>query len=235
MAPGDPVIGVMIPTFRRPDLLRACVLQWLVQSRRPDRICVHQNGSAESHEWCVDDLLSLGRIVWLHSPQRLPQHQWYAVPLRRLLAEGCSHFFWADHDDIYRRDHVAQCLAELAVVVFTISDSCGVLYVAHDDYRYVPLSKFTVHAPGGMSASMAFNRPFAKTLADDLDADRQHHYSDNVLACVTLPRHSRQVSQRRTTVNVSHRGSVRSAGWLDRVFTAPEPPDRAGDPSDASG
>lgn len=223
------MIGVMIPTFRRPDLLRACMLQWLVQSTRADLICVHQNGSADSYDWCVDDLRSLGRIEWLHTPQRLPQHQWYAVPLRRLLAAGCTHFFWADHDDLYRRDHVEHCMAELAACDFTISDSCGVLYLAHDDYRFVPQSKFTVHAPGGMSASMAFNRPFAEALADDLDADQQHHYSDNVVAQVTLPRFSKQVSARRTTVYVSHRGSISSAAWLDRVFAAPDETGPAGD------
>lgn len=215
------LIGVMIPTFRRPDLLRACVLQWLVQSRPPDLICVHQNGNADSYEWCVDDLRPLGRIEWLHTPERIPQHQWYARPLRRLLAEGCAQFFWADHDDLYRRDHVAQCIAELAGCDFTVSDRCGVLYLAHDDYRFVPQSNFTVHAPGGMSASMAFNRRFAEALADDLEADQQHHYSDNVLAHVTLPRFAKLVSGRRTTVYVSHRGSVSSAGWLDAVFAAP--------------
>jgi hypothetical protein len=211
-------VGVMIPTYRRPDLARACVLQWLVQSLPPHCICVHQNGSADSYAWCVDDLQGLGRIAWIHTPQRIPQHQWYGVPLRRLLDEGCTHFFWADHDDWYLRDHAERCVAELAHTDFSVASHCSTLYLKHDDYRYDPTMHFTAHSTGGMSSSMAFNRAFAEQLAADLESDTTLQYADNVLALATLPRFQRLVSERRTTVYVSHRGSITSSSWADAVF-----------------
>src|SRR5689334_17683441 len=99
-------VGVMIPTYNRPDLLRATVLQFAAQSRPPDIVCVHQNGVSDSYAWAVADLQVTPRIAWLHTSAQLPQHQWYAIPLKYLLDQGCTHFFWADHDDIYLRDHV---------------------------------------------------------------------------------------------------------------------------------
>ncbi len=223
MAEGAPRIGVFIPTFRRPDLLRACVLQWLTQTMAPALICVHQNGSEESYEWCVEDLKSLGRIEWIHTPQKLKQHQWYLPPLRRLLEEGCTHFFWSDHDDIYRRDHAEQCIAALADSDFSISSHCGVLYVRHDNYRFCRASRFTSHAPGGMTSSSAFNRKFAQALVQDLETDRDHYYSDNVLAKVTLPRFKQLVRDSLTTVYVSHAGSQTSANWVDSNVKVEDP------------
>src|SRR3569833_2822642 len=84
-------VGAMVPTYRRPDLARSCVLQLLAQSRKPDVICVHQNGNEESYEWAVRDLdAGTTRIVWLHTPAQLPQHEWYAVPLENLLEKDCT-------------------------------------------------------------------------------------------------------------------------------------------------
>ena len=215
----SPRVGVMIPTYRRPDLARACVMQWLLQSLPPALICVHQNGSADSYAWCVEDLASLGRIDWLHTPDKIPQRDWYLSPLRHLLAEGCTHFFWADHDDWYLREHVAQSVRELDDGAdFSVASHCGVLYLQHDDYRYEASSHFTVHSSGGMSSSMAFTRAFAERLAADLEADAVTHYADNVLALATLPNFKRFISQRRSTVYVSHKGSLTSAAWLDDIF-----------------
>lgn len=211
-------VGVMIPTYRRPDLARACVMQWLLQSRPPDCICVHQNGSPDSYAWCVHDLLPAGPIRWLHSPETLPQRDWYLRPLRLLLDEGCTHFFWADHDDWYLREHVERCVAELDAADFTVASHCGVLYLRPHDYRYDPANHFTVHSSGGMSSSMAFTRGFAEQLAEDLARDTQTHYADNVLALATLPRFQRTISPRRSTVYVSHEGSLTSAAWLDGIF-----------------
>ena len=99
----------MVPTYNRPDLARACVLQLVSQSRRPDLICIHQNGNPQSYHWAVADIRTPTRLVWIHTPATIEQHQWYAVPLRHLLEQACTHFFWADHDDLYLYDHVAQC------------------------------------------------------------------------------------------------------------------------------
>lgn len=221
-----PRIGVMIPTHRRPDLARACVLQWLVQTLPPHCVCVHQNGSAETYDWCVQDLRALGRIRWIHTPETLPQHQWYAVPLQALLDEGCTHFFWADHDDWYRRDHAERALRDLAHADFSVASHCGLLYLRHDDYRWEPATHFTAHSTGGMSSSMAFTRAFAEQLAADLAAHPELQYADNVLALVTLPRFRHHVSDRQSTVYVSHRGSLTSAAWLDGVLPEPAPAPR---------
>ncbi|MFY9512156.1 MAG: class I SAM-dependent methyltransferase [Rubrivivax sp.] len=219
-------VGVFVPTYNRPDLARACVLQLLHQSCPPDLICVHQNGSPESYAWAVADLGCSG-LIWLHSPARLRQHDWYLLPLQRLLAEGCTHFFWADHDDIYLHEHIALGLQDLATHDFSVSRRCGQLYLRSSAYSHVPEVDFQVHAPGGMSSSMCFTRPFALQLAADMAADRAETYTDNVVAKMTMPRFNTLVSQRQSTVYVSHEGSLTSAGWLDaalpRVTTPPRP------------
>lgn len=217
-APAGVRVGVMIPTCRRPDLTRAAVLQWLAQSLPPAIICVHQNGSAESYEWCVQDLKAASAIEWLHTPHELPQREWYLRPLRRLLERGCTHLFWADHDDLYLRDHAERCVAELHEADFTVASHCGVLTIRDSDYRYEPDMHFTAHSSGGMSSSMAFTRRFAEQLAADLERDTATHYADNVLALATLPQFTRHVSARRTTVYVSHKGSLTSAGWVEAAF-----------------
>ena len=38
-------VGVIIPTYKRPDLLRQAVLQWIVQTVKPDVLCINQNGA----------------------------------------------------------------------------------------------------------------------------------------------------------------------------------------------
>ncbi|MBE7939760.1 MULTISPECIES: hypothetical protein [Ramlibacter] len=211
-------VGALVPTYRRPDLLRACVLQLAAQSRPPDLICVHQNGSPDSYEWAVADLAIHPRVAWLHTPQQLPQHQWYARPLRWLLDAGCTHFFWIDHDDLYLSNHVALGLADLAEADFSVSPDCGLLFTRAHDYRYNPEVHFNAHAPGGMSATMCFNRVFAAALLADIEADTQHHYTDNVVAHVTMPRFRCRISSRHTAIYHAHEGSQTSAGWLDDAF-----------------
>jgi hypothetical protein len=214
-------VGVMVPTFNRPDLLRSCVLQLTAQSRPPDIVCIHQNGHPDSYQWCVADLCTAAELVWLHSPARLPQHQWYAVPLRHLIEQGCTHFFWADHDDLYLRDHVERGLEDLRHADFSVSRRCGLLVTKASDFGYAQEVEFTAHAPGGMSSTMCFNRAFAQQLLADISNDTQHHYTDNVVAHVTMPKFRCHVSTRRTAVYHSHEGSVTSNGWLAKTFGGP--------------
>lgn len=211
-------IGVAIPTYRRPDLARACVLQWLVQSRTPDIICVHQNGSPESYEWCVEELRGKTEIEWIHTPERIRQHEWYRVPLARLVARGCAVYFWADHDDIFLSKHVETAIADLCHADFRVALRARILYLKSKDYRYVPHMRFTAHAPGGMSSSMAFNRAFAECLVADLEQDQEQTYSDNVVARVTKPRFVCVESSEISTMYVCHEGSETSAGWLKNAF-----------------
>lgn len=217
-APDDAKVGVLIPTFNRPDLARSCVLQFATQSRPPDLICVHQNGSPDSYLWSVADLSALSTIAWQHTPVKIPQHQWYAIPLRYLLEAGCTHFFWADHDDLYLRDHISAGLADLQSFDFSVSPRCGLLFTKASDYRYNPEVEFTPHAPGGMSSTMCFNRVFAQELLADIVQDTQHQYTDNVVAHVTMPKFRCHVSDRRTAIYHAHEGSITSKGWLEKTF-----------------
>jgi hypothetical protein len=216
-------IGIILPTYRRPDLVRFAVLQWTSQSVLPDVIAVHQNGNALRYDWAIRDLASLTRIEWIHTPMPAPQHAWYLLPLKHLVALGCTHFFWADHDDIYRRDHVEVALKELDEYDITVAKYCGILYTQRDDYRYIPSTEFTNHAPGGMSSSMCFNRAFAQSLVTDIEAQGDaHYYTDNVLAKVTMPKFRVNLStQRQSTIYVAHPGSQTSATWLAEVFSKP--------------
>lgn len=211
-------VGVMVPTYNRPDLLRACVLQLIAQSRPPDIVCVHQNGHPDSYQWSIADLRTSTELVWLHTPAKLPQHDWYAIPLRHLIEQGCAYFFWADHDDLYLRDHIDRGLDDLRDADFSISHQCGLLLTRPADFRYAQEVEFTSHAPGGMSSTMCFNRAFAQALLADIGSDTQHQYTDNVVAHVTMPKFRCHSSTRRTTVYHSHEGSLTSNSWLDRTF-----------------
>jgi hypothetical protein len=218
-APPAEKVGALVPTYRRPDLLRACVLQLLAQSRRPDVICVHQNGSEESYEWAVRDLdTGSTRITWLHTVAQLPQHEWYAVPLENLIAQQCTHFFWIDHDDVYLRDHVETGMRELAQFDFCATRKCGLLFTKANDYRFAAEVDFTPHPSGGMSASACFRREVARQMFDDLRSDRSGDNSDNVVARMTLPKFRCTLSMRRTCIYHSHEGSHTSAGWLKNTF-----------------
>jgi hypothetical protein len=211
-------IGVILPTFKRPDLARSAVLQFAAQSRPPDIICVHQNGISDSYYWSVADLKIIPRIAWLHTAAQLPQHQWYSLPLKYLIEEGCTHFFWADHDDIYLRDHVEKGMDDLKDFDFSVSPRCGLLFTRPSDFRYNPEVNFTSHAPGGMSSTMCFRRSFARELLSDIEADTVNYYTDNVVAKVTMPKFRCTVSKRMTSVYHSHEGSITSRDWLPQAF-----------------
>lgn len=212
-------VGALVPTYRRPDLARACVLQLLAQSRRPDLICVHQNGSEESYEWAVGDLNpGSSRIVWLHTAAQIPQHEWYAIPLEHLLDSECTHFFWVDHDDLYFSDHVEHGMLALRGFDFCSTRNCGLLFTKASDYRYASEVDFTPHPSGGMSASACFRRSVAIEMLADLRNDTSGDNTDNVVARVTLPKFTCTLSRRATCVYHSHEGSLTSHGWLQAAF-----------------
>ena len=211
-------VGVMIPTFQRPDFARMAVLQWIVQTRKPDIICVHQNGESESYEWVIEDLKPLVNIKWIHIPKNISQHLWYAVPLSFLIQEKCDVFLWADHDDIYYTDHVEKSLSGLSDSDITLSDTCSVLYLTDKQYKYQAPEKFRAHAPGGMSSSMAFNKDFATQLLADLLQDVEYYYSDNVVAHKTMPRNKVNITSNVTTTYVSHKGAHSSGHWAEETL-----------------
>lgn len=216
-------VGVFLPTYNRPDLLRACLLQWIVQSRCPDFVVIHQNGSSESYEWCISDLKSFLPCEWIFSPQTLPAVEWYRRPLQRLIEAGCTHFFWADHDDIYLTHHVEARLNELDYCDFSISDKNSILFHRAGQYRFQPLVHFTSHPAGGMSSSMAFTRPFAEALHQAFLDTPDASYADHVVLAVTRQGFDCRQSDKRTAIYVSHDGSFSSHIWLEDVFSDTPP------------
>jgi hypothetical protein len=211
-------VGVMIPTYNRPDFVRGAVLQWIAQTRKPDIVCIHQNGNEDSYEWAIEDLKPLININWIHISKELPQHLWYAIPLALLIHEGCDVFLWADHDDIYYTNHIEKSLENLEDYDITLSDTCGVLYLKEKQFKYQRPEKFQAHAPGGMSSSMVFNKRFALHLYSDLIKDSDYYYSDNVVAHKTMPKNRVNITSSNTTVYVSHKGSHSSGLWPDEAF-----------------
>ncbi|MFC0690760.1 glycosyltransferase family 2 protein [Paraburkholderia humisilvae] len=207
----------MIPTYNRPDMLRHCVLQMLAQTRRPDVICVYENGLPGNYRWCVEDIEF--PIIWLHTPHREPNYEFYLRPLLFLIGEGCTHFFRVDHDDLYLRNHIEVSLGELlAGRDFRISNHCGVLIVPSDSgrrsYEYYDGVRFEFHAPKGMSSSIAFNRSFAVMLAEQLPLHSEYVDFDEIVARVVAPFFSCHWSSIKTTVYVSHVGAATSGHWV---------------------
>jgi hypothetical protein len=56
-------IGVFTPTHNRPDLIRALVLQMAMQVKKPDILCIHQNGDPESYQWVITDLALPFKVI----------------------------------------------------------------------------------------------------------------------------------------------------------------------------
>ncbi len=208
-------IGVLLPTFVRPDFVRSVVIQLLAQSVPPELICVHQNGTEISYDWCVKDL-NRQQVRWLHSPEKLPQSEWYSRPLSFLIEEECTHFFWVDHDDMYFSNHIQEGMDTLNQGFdFSVNFYAGLLKMKPPRYFYKANYPFTAHGPGGMSSSMCFNRAFAHGLLEDLLKFPEVFYADNILTLHTMPRFRCHVSQSQpTTVYVCHENTVSSSSWL---------------------
>lgn len=208
-------IGIIIPTYVRPDFARFVVLQAMAQSLAPDLICVHQNGSNVSYEWCISDL-DQKKLRWIHSPEKLPQSQWYSRPLALLLDEGCTHFFWMDHDDIYLINHLENGVKLLkSGFDFAVNSNAGILKVKPPQFSYAPSIRFSMHQPGGMSSSMCFNLAFARALISDFDQNAHIYYADNIVASITMPKFRCLISDKPfTTIYVCHENTVSSKSWL---------------------
>jgi hypothetical protein len=212
-------IGVMTPTFNRPDLARFVALQMNNQSVPPALLCIHQNGTKESYQWAIDDVAARFELAWLHSPTPLPQYQWYIVPLLHLLEQGCTHFFWCDHDDIYARDHIETGMGLLAAGYDHVVNAKSNMLLLHaKEYEYKEGIHFSAHAPGGMSSSMCFNRAFAEQLMIDLQQnhdDNTNRHADQIVAGETMPKFRCQLnSADPTTTYVCHTRALTSNAWI---------------------
>ncbi len=212
-------IGVMTPTFNRPDLARFVALQMNNQSMPPDLLCIHQNGTKQSYQWAIEDVDAQYQLEWLHSPAQLPQYQWYIVPLLHLLEQGCTHFFWCDHDDIYARDHIETGMGLLANGYDHVVNAKSNMLLLHtQEYEYKEAIDFSAHAPGGMSSSMCFNRAFAEQLMIDLqlnDDENTARHADQVVARETMPKFKCQLNGADpTTTYVCHPRALTSHAWI---------------------
>ena len=222
-APINMKIGVFSPTFNRPDFSRFLALQMQNQRLSPDIVCIHQNGSPDSYQWAVADIQTSYQLHWLHTPEKLPQDEWYSRPLAYLIEQGCTHYFWCDHDDLYSSAHIQNGVRLLGGVEtdacdFVVNAHCSLLLLKKR-YEYIPSYAFKAHAPGGMSSSMCFNRAFALELLADIErnlTEHTHHYTDQVLAFVTKPKFRCRTNADpiATTTYVSHATAYSSATWV---------------------
>lgn len=212
-----PKIGVIAPTLNRPDFARLLVLQMANQTLPPHVVCVHQNGTPQSYQWTITDIRRPFDVHWIHTPIQIAQEEWYAIPLARLIDQGCTMFFWCDHDDIYTSNHIAAGveLLKTGQFDFSINRRAGLLLLKQP-YEFHSDTNFTPHDPGGMSSSMSFNRAFAIELLSDLRANNDAlQYADQVLNRVTKPKFRCHVSEAMpTTSYVCHPETVSSRHWL---------------------
>lgn len=224
-------IGVIAPTYNRPDFARLLALQLENQVVHPHLVAFHQNGTPESYEWAVADINRHYTYAWLHTPAQTPQEEWYAKPLEHLLEQGCTHFFWCDHDDIYSLHHISHGMEALKDQDHVVNQRSGILLL-NKPYSYNPDQQFASHDPGGMSSSMCFTRAFAEELLKDLrenaskpkvvgvdqwqlnDTDRLG-YADQVVRRVTMPKFKSLLNPGDpTTTYVCHGETVSSSHWL---------------------
>ena len=212
-------IGVMTPTFNRPDCIRALVLQMQNQSRRPDLLVIHHNGNAQSYQWAIADITTTIEIVWLHTPEVLSQSQWYSVPLAHLIEAGCSHFFWCDHDDFYYSNHIENSVHALNAgnLDHVVNHRCDLVLLKKSQYEFIPNNPVTYNPTGGMASSMCFNRRFAEELLLDLNNNLAIGNADGVVASITMPKFTCHATQQVSTAYVAHAMTVSTPHWVSEA------------------
>jgi len=211
-------IGVFIPTYNRPDLIRSSILQFTAQTILPDVIAVHQNGNSESYESIINDISWSFKIKWIHTENKIRQHEWYRIPLQYLIENKCDLFFWVDHDDMYSSNHIENAIEELREYDFRISETADFIAINKNKFKICGPRQFKMHAPKGMSSSMAFNRKFAIELEKDLLEDRKHMYSDGVVAKKVMPKFKCFSSKNITTKYICRPGSETSKQWVEGIL-----------------
>ena len=212
-------IGIFTPLYARPDFARYAAMQFAMQSRKPDHVAFYQNGEFPDYQWSISDLALPYKSHWIYSNQQESnQSAWYAVPLKRLIDEGCDYFFWCDQDDMYRSSHIEDSLRDFEQhgADIVMNERAGVLKVRPGKFSFNTI-RFTAHAPGGVSSSMAFNAEFARTLYQDfIENNGKHYWADNVVSAVTMAKFKVYRNPSRASVTYTcHEGTVSSSHWLD--------------------
>jgi hypothetical protein len=215
-------IGIFTPTHDRPDRIRALAMQMAMQVKKPDVLCIHQNGDPQSYQWAIADLPLPFTVMWIHTPESIPEDQWYSRPLGVLLEHDCTHYFWCDDDDIYRSDHLYRAMSMLTdqddPCDFVVNGYSDMLFMKKAGYEYRPCQRVG-HAVGGMASSMAFNRAFAEELFRDLIHNKgKRRFADQVVNQVTMPKFRYKIDERQTpsTIYVCHPGANTASFWLGR-------------------
>jgi hypothetical protein len=214
-------VGVMTPLYSRPDFARFAAMQFAMQTRKPDHVAFYQNGEFPDYQWAISDLALPYKAHWVYANKSEPnQSAWYAVPLKKLLSEGCDYIFWCDQDDIYRTDHIEETLRDFYQqdVDIVLTEMAGLLKVRPGKF-VVETVRFRAHSPGGVSSSMAFNATAANVLYDDLVdnlANEKYFWADNVVSEVTMHKFKVYRNPARASVTyVCHTGTVSSSHWLN--------------------
>ena len=219
-------VGVMVPTNTRPYMVRACALQLNNQTRVPDIVCFHQNGSnsTRSYHRIIQDLELQYQTHWIHTPTALQQEQWYTVPLEALLSQDCDIIFWCDDDDIYYRNHIESTLVHLTTTNsdMVIRNVCDCVKQSDRDFNIRYDSSFTAHANVGISSSMAFTRAFAQEFIKDCTlntanriAKKEHmEYTDQVVHRITALKFKHTVINEKSMAYFVHKGSLTSSCWV---------------------
>ena len=222
-------IGVFVPTASRPYMVRCVALQLQNQSRKPDLICFHQNGSEnkKSYEHFVKDIAGIN-YKWLHTPHDVSVDERYSFPLQYLVNNNCDYYFYCDDDDIYYQNHIEETIEvmEREQCDLIIRNRCDWVKFKYEPWQSVWDFKlndsFTAHCDMGVSSSIAFNKKFAEQYLIDCEINTRnmregkdfYQHTDNLIHKVTATNFKTYVYSKPSTCYVIHKGSTSSNSWV---------------------
>lgn len=220
-------IGAYVTANNNPLFLRFTILQMLAQTLKPHVIVIHQNNHTPEYSWVVADLLeqakSLGiKVVLIYNESVPIAIDWYIIPLQALIVEGCEYFLRFEQDDIYYDFHAQTAIDQLKQGHdFVITRKVGLLKLPKKSpYTYQALTDFApIHAPGGMSGSIAFTRNFAvQNVADLVSARDKNIWEDQVTAHDTMPKFAGRIciidDGNPSVCYVAHGANASVAHWV---------------------
>jgi len=221
-------IGIFTPTASRPYMVRCAALQFNNQTRKPDLVCFHQNGSKneKSYEHFVRDVGL--NYEWIHTPYNVSVDERYSIPLQRLYDSGCDYYFYCDDDDIYYDRHIQDSLDIIESVNcdLLVRNKCDWVKFKFEPHQTVwdfsLNDNFTAHADIGVSSSIVFNRVFAEQFLRDCEENTRNmregkdflHHTDNIIHKVSSRNFRTHVSDRVSMCYVIHKGSSTSNSWV---------------------
>lgn len=219
-------VGVFVATNCRPVMARLSALQFEAQTKKPDMVCIHQNGenSKVSYKSFIEDLKLSYKLDWIHTPRTLHQDEWFSIPLRHLLMYGCDYMFWGEDDDVYYSNHIESSIELMKKhdADMIIRNKCDCVKIYDNKYDIGKDRHFVAHADIGVTCSIGFSARFAEEFLKDceqniknkLEGKPWQQFTDQVINRITSPKFKRYVHSETSTCYVIHKGSFTSAGWL---------------------